>query len=108
MNAILDTIRGLWQQLAGALTKPISRGDEALDLWLNGQSIAQVAAQLHPGEHGPAIVMRQRSIEAKARKYIGQLEVENTELKKQVAKALAAAAVNAQRARQAAEQAPVA
>lgn len=90
----LPIVQELWRRIEGDTTKALAR-DEALDYFLNGYSVAQAAALLWPGHHGPVIVQEQRQLEGKARSYILQLEADVLALKQSAAQAAGHAAVRA-------------
>lgn len=92
----LPIIRELWKRIEPEVTRP-ARRSEAVDYFLNGSSIAQLAARLHPGAHGPVIVIQQRQIENEIRAYAADLEIRLADLQVAAARATGGAAVRAQK-----------
>ena len=66
LSRLYEQARTLWRVLHG---RAGGRTDEALDLFLNGQSIQKISALLMPGIGGPPLVARQMEIQAALREY---------------------------------------
>lgn len=90
----LPIIRALWDEIAEPVTRP-ARQNEALDYFLNGDSIARAAARLWPGHNGPMIVIEQRQLENAAREHILYLEERLAQLQQTAAQATGHAAMRA-------------
>lgn len=92
LSRIYEQARALWRVARGPVR---GRADEAIDLFLNGQSIQKISALLMPGIGGPPLVARQMEIQAALREYcLAQekriLEQQDTiaELRAQLAEAM--------------------
>jgi predicted ribosome quality control (RQC) complex YloA/Tae2 family protein len=91
----LPIIKELWEKIRPAVTTP-ARRSEGLDFVLgSGYSIAQAAALMNPGQHGPVIVTQQRQIEGELRSYTISLEARLLDLQRTAAQAAGAGAVRA-------------
>lgn len=79
--------RTIWRVATGAAG---SRKNEALDLFLAGQSVQKVSALLMPGIGGPELVRRQLDIQDDLRSYTLAREKEIADLKDEIAELRAA------------------
>ena len=81
ITRVWQQARTIWRVASGS---GASRTNEALDLFLHGQSIQKISALLLPGIGGPALINRQLEIQADIREYTLDREKEVLELKDEV------------------------